>query len=605
MLSKNKFVFEKFDDNVKNKFIVYGDNLEESTQIIDWLYDFNKDKMKFISVEYSSLSEYIYIFEIEGEKYYFVAQAYYRNGRLPLEVRQVIKELDKPDAVIYSVDKEKVIMGFEVTSTTLAGNATWQRTGRIINFLEKGIPFGFLAYFSKNDKSDTNVNKKPRVPGALFVLMFNILSLKYSTPALVGFFEHPDKNQNIDALNPNEDWRESIFEYLLGLMLEKNTDESLKKCYRNMKNYYLSDEKKEHSYSEFGRDNLWYLEDDNFEENILSDMKSQKNVPFFNKDKLLFEWRPKGLMEYKEKTFGDIKFYQLSKNCKAGITFETKKLVEILQVGKKFYIEDLLKDINKPTVILPIKLTKMDNKTNQLIPTDDPYNGEIPAFSNIYLQSFKNANIMLLLWDHTNRNEYNVESAKSRKVYKAINKYADLVIDLDLNSFSRESENSTVENRSRYENTFTTEDDVTSFFGTILMSEKMDPSFINPPCGSWSDIKLYPTDKYYYYNRDDERGDIAFYNEVENTYYVGESKKDFSSLYSTMGREYEKTKKLVDIIKEEIDKHLENTIQYKTFAIFKGTEAQAKKVLNESAFDYAIIVDDETEYVTLEVFDKQ
>lgn len=40
-------------------------------------------------------------------------------------------------------------MGFETTSTTLAGNATWQRTGRIINFLEKGIPFGFLAYFSK------------------------------------------------------------------------------------------------------------------------------------------------------------------------------------------------------------------------------------------------------------------------------------------------------------------------------------------------------------------------------------------------------------------------------------------------------------------------
>ena len=77
---------------------------------------------------------------------------------------------------------------------------------------------------------------------------------------------------------------------------------------------------------------------------------------------------------------------------------------------------------------------------------------------------------MLLLCDHTSRNEYNVESAKARKVYKAINKYADLVIDLNLNSFSRESENSGVENISRYENTFTTEDDVTSFFGTILMS---------------------------------------------------------------------------------------------------------------------------------------
>ena len=124
MLSKNKFAFKKFDVNVKNKFIVYGDNLEESTQIIDWLYDFNKDKMKLKSIEYKSLSEYVYIFDINGKDYYFFAQAYYRNGRLPLGVRQVIKELDKPDAVIYSVDEDKVIMGFEVTSTTMAGNAT-------------------------------------------------------------------------------------------------------------------------------------------------------------------------------------------------------------------------------------------------------------------------------------------------------------------------------------------------------------------------------------------------------------------------------------------------------------------------------------------------
>ena len=59
MLSSNKYTFEKFDTDVKNKFIVYGDNLEESTQIIDWLYDFNKDKMKLKSIEYKSLSEYI------------------------------------------------------------------------------------------------------------------------------------------------------------------------------------------------------------------------------------------------------------------------------------------------------------------------------------------------------------------------------------------------------------------------------------------------------------------------------------------------------------------------------------------------------------------
>ena len=125
MLSKNKFSFKKFDlSDKKNVFTVYGDNVTESAQIIEWLYEFNKDKMKFVSVEYNSLSEFIYVFEINNERYHFTAKAYYRNGRLPYDVRHVIMELDKPDAVIYSNDKQKVLMGFETTSTTLAGNAT-------------------------------------------------------------------------------------------------------------------------------------------------------------------------------------------------------------------------------------------------------------------------------------------------------------------------------------------------------------------------------------------------------------------------------------------------------------------------------------------------
>ena len=600
MLNKDKYTFKKFNDDVKNKYIVYGDNLEESTQIINWFYEFNKDKIDFAGVEYSSLSEYIYKFIINGEKYYFVAEAYYRNGRLPLIVRQVIKELDKPDAVVYSVDENKVLMGFEVTSTTMAGNATWQRTGRIINFMEKKIPFAFLAYYSKNDESDTSANRKPRVPSALFALMFAMLSLKYSVPSLVGFFEHPDKNQNIDRLNKSKDWREDIFEYLLTLVIKENSDEALKKCYRNIKNYYLAEERKEHFYDELGKSSLSYLEDENFEEKILNDIKNSNNVPFYKKDELIFDWKPKGIGEWVSSTFDGIKFFQLSKNCKAGITFETSKLLEYLQEGKTFYIDDLIKDINEPTVIIPIKLTKNDSRNNRIIPTDDPYNGEISAFSNLYLQSFNRANIMLLLLDHTNSNEYNVEGAKGRKVYKAINKYADLVIDMDLNSFSREAENATVELIGRYENEFTTEDDVTSFFGTILISEGINPSFLNPPCGSWSDIRLYPTDNYYYYKRNDERGDIAFYNPKENMYFIGESKKDFATLKNTLNNEVEKTKKLGDIIIE----NLPNGFKYKIFAIFKGNKEEAEYVLNNSEFDYCIVVDDERDEVTMEIYKK-
>ncbi len=598
MLSKNKFSFKKFNKDVKNKYLVYGDNLEESNQIINWLYEFNKDVMNFVSIEYNSLGEYIYIYEINGELFYFVSQAYYRKGKLPLEVRQIIKELDKPDAVVYSVDDDKVIMGFEVTSTTLAGNASWQRSGRIINFLEKGIPFSFLAYFSKNDKSDKNVNKKPRQPSSLFVMMFNQLSLKYSTPALVGFFEHPDSRQNIDILNPNDDWREDIFKYLLTILLKKDGTQYLKNCYSNMKKYYFGDiEKEKHTNHEFGDASLQYIKNKNFESNILNDINSKNNVPIFEREKLKFIWKPKKFTEWVANKLYDIKFYQLSKNCKAGITFDTKKLISILSKGKKFYVEDLFKNINHPTVIIPIKLTK--NESGKLKATDDPYNGEITAFSNIYLQSFPDANIMLLLCDHTSDNEYDVEAAKGRKIYKAINKYADLVFDLDLNSFSRESEKSCIESKSKYENEMTTEDDVTSFFGTILMKEGIVPSFINPPCGSWSDIRLYPTNKYYYYNRNDERGDIAFYNPKDNTYYIGESKDSFVQLYKTIDKEIEKTKKLRDIIANELN----HKYPSKIFAIFKGNKEEAEIILRESEFDYVITVDDKKD-VIMDVYSK-
>ena len=600
MKLKKNYKFPKVEVNSKNKYIIYGDNLEESTQIIRWLYDFNSDRMEFVGIDYASLSEYIYKYKINSELYYFVAKAYYRNGKLPYQVRHVIKELDKPDAVVYSADKDKILMGFETTSTTMAGNATWQRSGRIINFLELSIPFAFLGYFSKNDKSDKNENKKPRISGALFVLMFNMLSLKYHTPALVGFFEHPDKAQNVDSNNPNEDWREPIFKYLLSIILDENGQQYLKKCYFNMKNYYFDSKKIQATNSEFGENALQYMRRNDYEEKIILDMANKNNPPFFTKDNITtFSWKPKKIAYKIKELFPNIKFYQLSKHCKAGITFETEKLIDILDEGKKDYVEDNFKDIKEPTVIIQIKLTKNDKKNNKLVPTDDPYNGEITAFANMYLQSFPDANIMLLLYDHTSDNEYDVESLKGRKVYKSIDKYADIVVDMDLNLFSHVSEKSRIESKSRYEDQFTTEDDVTSFFGTILMNENITPSFINPPCGSWSDIHLYPTDKYYYYNRDDNRGDIAFYDSEDKTYYFGESKKDYHALKSTLESEYNKTKKLSEIVLKELD----YKYPAKFFAIFKGTSEEARKILDNSDFDFVVIVND-AKNVTLGVIER-
>lgn len=596
MLPRSKYIFKKYEISDKNKYIVYGDNIQESTQIIEWFCDFNKDVVLFESIEYASLSEYIYVFKINNEIFYFVARSYFRHGKLPDEVRRVIKELDKPDAVIYSVEKEKVIMGFETTSTTMAGNATWQRSGRIINFLEAEIPFGFLAYFSKLDKSDKNINKKPRTASKLFVLSFIALSLKYHVPALLGFFEHPDKKQNIDELNPREDWRGPIFNYLLDLILGTDSTLSLRKCYKNMKDYYFLPDKNKERIKEFGIKALSYIENDNFEDNIISAISTKTNVPLFN-ESFSFKWRPKKILKRVSELFSNIEFYQISKNCRVGITFETKKIVEVLNKKREFYTQDCFtKGVNNPTIIIPIKLTKWSNKENKFIPTDDPYNGEISAFSNIYLQSFPNSNILLLLTDHTGK-EYIVEDSKKHKIYKAIDKYADVMIDMNLNWFSVKSENSKIDSKSKYEKEFITEDDVTSFFGTVLLKEGIKPSFINPPSGSWSDIHLYPTNKYIYYNKEEERGDIAYY--YNGVYYVGESKKNSKLFYKKLDEEFRKTKNLGTIISNELN----NEYPIKYFALFNGTYEQAKKIVEESQFDYAVIVND-SEAIHLEIVEK-
>ena len=242
-------------------------------------------------------------------------------------------------------------------------------------------------------------------------------------------------------------------------------------------------------------------------------------------------------------------------------------------------------------------MTKKQN--GNLIGTDDPYNGEIIAFANMYKQSFPNANILLLLCDHTNQNEYDVESAKSRKIYKAIDKYADILIDKDYNLYSKESEEFRVEGRSRYEEVFVTEDDVTSFFGTILSREGIVPSFLNPPSSSWSDIKLLPSNRYYYLNRNETRGDIAYFDETDNTYYVGESKKNYTTLAATLDVEYAKTENLCSIILNQFPELYDS----KKFAIFKGTVEEAQRILENSAFDFVVVINDE-DLITLKVIQR-
>lgn len=598
--NNKKYVYEKIKiEDLPNEktFYVFGDNLHESMEILEWFAEFNSKRLKFVGLKYISITKFVFVFDINDEEYYFVVSSYYHGGDLPLHVTKIITNLDKPDAVVYSASQNKVIMGFETTATTLAGNATWQRFGRTMQFMLDKIPFAYLAFSSKIDQSDPNNAKKPRTPSALFVLDFIALSMKYGTPALVGFFDHSDPKQNKGIPNIG-DFRKEIFEYLYDLLFDmEGVASSLGDAIENMCNYYRYD-------GVVPKDEIDTL----VRETILSeefiDELTQSLVrgvpldkPLFNCDSIhAYKWKPKKITQNIETMFPLIDFYQLSKNCKAGICFDTDDL--IIKINEHNPGKNCVSNfthIEKPTIIIPIKLTKLEH--GKVVPTDDPYNGEISAFSELYRQSWPDANIMLLFVDYPN-NEYKVEKAMGRKIYKSISDYSNISIDMSMKILNLAHIKPQI-NSNKFTNEHVTEDGVTCFFETVLLGEKITPSFINPPGGSWSDMRLLPTGDFYYYKRNDIRADIAFF--LKDTYFIGESKENYSTLVSDgVNNQYNKVIQVKNIIK----KHLKINCKYKTFLLFCGTDAEARLALFASNFDVCVILQEDTTKITLKVIYK-
>lgn len=268
---------------------------------------------------------------------------------------------------------------------------------------------------------------------------------------------------------------------------------------------------------------------------------------------MIFDWLPINWTEYWHDNFPNIEFKQLSKNCTMGITFNTRELVKELNKHNSVYVEDFFykngkSNLEEPTVIISFPLTKGANH----IFTSDPYNGAIPAFAEMYCQSFPNANILIHIRDHSNQNEYDINSAKGQKVYKAITKYADIVIDKSLKICSKESERAIQDEKNKYLSEKITEDEVTSMLGTLLEIDNYEILFINPPGGSWSDVNLYPYEDFYYVNRDSIRADIVFYNRDLDLYFIGESKDSYSALKRTLEQEEQKTNALATEIKNHL-----------------------------------------------------
>ena len=444
LLPKNEYKFknlEKEEYESGNVFYFYCDNLQEGMHILFWLEEYNSE-MKLMKRGYNGISNYISMYDINGEKYTIIICSFYHNGELPRLVRQIIYKIDKPDVVIYSKNDDKIICAIENTETAFVGDATWQRQGRIMNFIQKDFPFIFFAYYSKKDMSRNNVRK----PSPLFMLSFFALSIQNSTPAILSLYEHEDVNQNIINKDGSKmiDTRKESLKYILSLiMYGQNSDitrENLKSCFFDMK-YYYKKEIERVKKNQLPKKTLNLLRKTDFEEEIVKKIESKdKDYPLFFDD--IFPWKPVssknfevddnkvGIGEYLKNQLDGIDFYQLSPKCPVGITFDTQKLVkkltELKNTGDYFWEDSLNLEI--PTIMIWLRLTK-----NGKLELPDPYNGRIPAFYELYKQAYGQINCIIYLMDHSNKNEYNPNYAKNMKIYKSINTYATIFIDRDLN----------------------------------------------------------------------------------------------------------------------------------------------------------------------------
>src|SRR3990172_9785307 len=122
-------------------FVIYSDNILESTNILDLMSDNNKI-LELAGVSYEPIDQPIYLFKEKNNNSFICIKVAgkYENWNLPGNVDSIIHFIDKPDFVIIDgVDGAGVFVG-ETTGTANVGNSQWQREGRKISAAESKIP---------------------------------------------------------------------------------------------------------------------------------------------------------------------------------------------------------------------------------------------------------------------------------------------------------------------------------------------------------------------------------------------------------------------------------------------------------------------------------
>jgi len=438
-------------------FIMYSDNILESTNILD-LLSCDNDFLIIVGVSYEPVDQPIYLFKDKDSDLFFCIKVAgrYENWNLPGNVESIIHFIDKPDLVIVDGFDGKGIFVGETTGTANVGNSQWQREGRKIAAAKTGLPLIYQTYYSGTDRSkfkqeDIDGGKETgqvREPSSLQVINHFIYSIRYKTPSLVIYYPNEEYDKIIGF---KRDYvGKELFKHYISACLLYKLDSKHKKIkkeieneiYKRMLSFITEDVKNRKSI-------VKRIEKDFPVEPALSILKDNGDnfikfvVDYINSDVVfsdkfdITKWDYSTFSSWSHR-YGGTRLLKLLKNSKiqtfsylegvtkSGFVLDTKKLIGFLN---SIYPKDLGKfeeklNSNIPTLFIPTLM--FQKKENKFIYKVDPATGEIVAFAELFARDKNNAKSMnTIIYVHV---EGPTSFSTTTKLFRAIKRYADCLI---------------------------------------------------------------------------------------------------------------------------------------------------------------------------------
>ncbi|WP_148789944.1 hypothetical protein [Campylobacter concisus] len=462
-ITKDKIISIDKYSQIENlyEFILYSDNILEGISVLNDL-SLKDDFLHFKYVVYETIDQPIYIFsDSENNNYAIKICGNYNKWELPKDVSEIVKYIDLPDYIFYSIKNQKVILAGENTETASVGNSQWQREGRKIAAARLGVPFIYQTFYSGRDESQNTI----REPTSLQAYNHIVYSIRYKTPSFVTYFENNFKNSQIRS-RQDIDAKDLFIKYIKILIKNDINSENIntrknieKKIFLHMINY-LKETKissKKNKQRMRLKDDLPCLDEelyktiennsDIFAQGIVDfiyEKDIDKKCSYIQKSKILdfkkeqFQiWKPK----IQKKDYLEIFLNFLNKKNKTPISyigggkigFANKELCKDFLLDKfKPYKNDILKVFdkfhNESAIIFPLRIHKLSNK--KLTFSSDPESGEIVAFSELFAKNLKNEKTRLIIGYCTvdTPSNFNLDDKYCEKLHKAIFRYIDILI---------------------------------------------------------------------------------------------------------------------------------------------------------------------------------